>query len=507
MGLIYGYLFPAIFLAAFWVLYRHEPVPLAGHMGELLTVSILGGACFGLPTTLVSERERGVWRRYRLAPVSSGALVASTVAARYLILITSGLLQIALAMAIGMPFPDHPVALWVAFTFASFAFLGLGLVIAMLADNVPAVQALGQCIFLPMLIIGGVAVRLASLPPWAQHLSAFFPGRYAVETMQECVTGDGLRLAYFGLLALLLIGAAGCVAGARMFRWDANQRFAARGGKVWLLAALAAWVAVGLLAEAQGRATLATPASTTQLLPVPTAAPPAAPVAARPGDSAPAAPARTAGPAASDTTAATILAPAAATGTSAAATPDTGSRTAAASAPPAAPLPPQNPASWREVDPARIDPSLFRNLPPDEDVVAPIGSPEERIYRDEQIQIQCIGDSLRSWAPAQVADPVQRARNFLYVAAVPDVLQLTIERWVPGVVFTHMRADFVRGDLVRSLYWIATHPDEGSLPSLTDLRRVCLDVGGTEDRAAYRDRIRIYALKLLGRLTGAIPEM
>ena len=61
----------------------------------------------------------------------------------------------------------------------------------MMADNVPAVQALGQCIFLPMLIIGGVAVPLASLPEWAQHLSAFFPGRYAVEALQACVTGSG----------------------------------------------------------------------------------------------------------------------------------------------------------------------------------------------------------------------------------------------------------------------------------------------------------------------------
>ena len=69
MAIIYSYLFPTIFLIAFWVLYRHERVPLARHMGELLTVTALGGACFGLPTTMVSERERGVWRRYRLAPV------------------------------------------------------------------------------------------------------------------------------------------------------------------------------------------------------------------------------------------------------------------------------------------------------------------------------------------------------------------------------------------------------------------------------------------------------
>ena len=31
MALIYGYLFPTIFLVAFWVLYRYEKVPLARH--------------------------------------------------------------------------------------------------------------------------------------------------------------------------------------------------------------------------------------------------------------------------------------------------------------------------------------------------------------------------------------------------------------------------------------------------------------------------------------------
>jgi hypothetical protein len=39
MALLYGYLFPLIFLVAFWVLYRHEKIPLIRHMGELLTAS------------------------------------------------------------------------------------------------------------------------------------------------------------------------------------------------------------------------------------------------------------------------------------------------------------------------------------------------------------------------------------------------------------------------------------------------------------------------------------
>ena len=141
---------------------------------------------------MVSERERGVWRRYRLTPVSTATLVAGTIVARYVLLVAAAVLQLLLAMGLGMPMPRHPIDLFVAFTCVAFAFIGLGLVIAMMADNVPAVQALGQCIFLPMLIIGGVAVPLASLPDWAQRLSAFFPGRYAVEALQACVTGDGL---------------------------------------------------------------------------------------------------------------------------------------------------------------------------------------------------------------------------------------------------------------------------------------------------------------------------
>src|SRR5688500_20232794 len=124
-----------------------------------------------------------------------------------------------------MTLPIHPFDLWEAFTFVSFAFIGLGLVIATLADNVPAVQALGQCIFLPMLIIGGVAVQLAALPLWAQHVSAFFPAGYAFEALRPCVGGRGFPGARFGLLALGPIGFAGSLRVSNLFRWYARQRF------------------------------------------------------------------------------------------------------------------------------------------------------------------------------------------------------------------------------------------------------------------------------------------
>ena len=522
MALIYSYLFPTIFLIAFWVLYRYDRVPLARHMGELLTVTALGGACFGLPTTMVSERERGVWRRYRLAPVRTGTLLASTVAARYVLLVLAGLLQVALAMGVGMPLPNHPLDLWIAFSFVAFALLGLGLVIATLADNVPAVQALGQCIFLPMLIIGGVAVQLSSLPEWAQHVSAFFPGRYAVEAMQSSVTGQGLRVMGFSLLALLLIGLAGFVAGIRNFRWDAEQRFAQRNGKGWVAVALAAWAAVGLLAESRGRigpidivpeyATPLSPPRTTAVAAAPssssssssssstttTTIPPAAP-ATEPKTSAPATPP----PAIKSERNTSTVAPKPSPEEAATPTPPPPAATPSTTGPPP-PLP--EPASWRAVTPAHIDEIMFQRLPSDSGVVSPIARLDEPLDPEVEGDLEEVRSKLATWGPGQVADPVQRVRNVLYVAAVPDVFQIPLERYVPHVVFERLQGDVPKDDLIKLLYWVATHPNGGDDSAVDDLRSAGLKVNGPSDMDQTRERVMLYALKLLGRLVGKIPQ-
>jgi hypothetical protein len=519
MALIYSYLFPLIFLLAFLVLYRYESVTLVRHMGELLTVSVLGGACFGLPTTMVSERERGVWRRYRLTPVSTAQLVASTVAARYSILISAGLLQVAAAMAVGMPLPKHPVDLLIVFTFVAFAFIGLGLVMAMMADNVPAVQALGQCVFLPMLIIGGIAVPLASLPDWAQHLSAFFPGRYAVEAFQACVVGIGLAAARFDLLALTIIGIGGCVAGAKMFRWDAQQRFAAQSGKGWVAVALLSWAVAGLLSEYRGRIVAAPAATEAQATPgaasppgPATVAPPQPPVdreqqphtptttlssaekkvaEPEPPRERPAAP------------------PSSSTRPSATRPPDTPAPSRSARPAEVAPVPPLKPAAnggWQAVTLADIDRDLiFDRLPSDQGIVTPIAPDDENPDPEVGEHLQYIREMLPSWQPAKVADPVQRARNILYVAAVPDVLQMPIERFAPAAVYDRLQEDIPKDQLVKVLYWIALHPNDGDDKAVDQLWALRFP-NGAVDMQQTRERTAIYAVKLLGRLLGKLPR-
>jgi hypothetical protein len=441
MAILYGYLFPLIFLVAFWAIYRNDPVPLALHVGQFLTVTVLGGACFGLPTTIVGERERGVWRRYVLAPIPRSTFVISILAARYVLLITAALLQLALGLAFGMPLPLHLLDLWIGFSLVAFAFMAMGMVIAMLVDNVPAVQALGQCIFLPMLMIGGVAVRLESLPAWAQHIAAFFPGRYAVDVLQASATGTGLTRVGFDFLALGLIGLSGSIAAAGMFRWD--KSFAPN--KAWVVVALGMWLVVGLLAELQGRITVQSMQDTQDV------------------------------------------------GTS---------RNYTVSQ--SAPVPE---TSWRDVTDADYDKIAFSHLPPDSGIISPVSRADE--VPDPVIlpELDRIRDALAGWAPGNVGDSVQRTRNLLTIAAVPDILQMEqVERFVPRLVFARLQAVIPPRDLPKILYWIAMHPDEGDDTAIHQMRAFGLpDVTGPTK--PVRGRIMLYAFKFLGRLTGHIPPI
>ncbi len=430
LALVYGYLFPVIFLAAFWVLYRHEKIPLLQHMGELLTVSVLGGACFGLPTTLVSERERGVWRRYRIAPVGLGTLLAGAVLGRYVLVLTAGALQLAIALAVGMTMPADPVGLFVVFTVVALAFIGMGTVIAAMADNVPAVQALGQCVFLPMLIIGGVAVPLETLPEWARQVSAFFPGRYAVEALQTCVSGEGLRAVGFELAALATIGAAAFAAGVKLFRWDAGQRFRSVRGKAWLGAAVAAWVAVGVAAEWRGEGV-----------------------------------------------------------------------TIKASAEVADVEPPPEP-EWKKITEAEVALIDLNQIPPDNGLVTPMASLDQAPSEAVDLALAQIEGALPHWGPGYVSDPVQRARNLICVAAVPDLIQNPVERWVPHLVLKRLEEEFPGEDLVKILTWIALHPDEGTV--VVDIE--ALGVGGVGSEARVRERMQWYAMKFVAKVTGRMDR-
>jgi ABC-2 type transport system permease protein len=440
MALAYSFLFPAIFLLAFRLLYRSERVPLLLHAGEFLTIAILGGACFGLPLGIVDDRESGVWRRYRMLPGAGLAVPGGILITRYLLLLAAGAAQLALAIAAGMPAPRHPVQLWIAFSAASAAFMAIGIVIAILASTVPAAQALGQCVFLPMLVVGGVAVPLYSLPDWAQRLSSFLPGRYAVEAMQAAMIPGSAAPIRFDFLALAVITAAGALAAFLAFRWDNAQPVSP-----WVAIALVGWLAIGLVWK-------------------PKAPPPMETIA------------REELPAPPEFTPAT---------------------------PPVAPSPSPS-QTWRDVTRRDIANVAFDRLPKDDGIVAPIAAPADEPDPEAASQLDRVYAALPDWQPGQARDPVQRVRNLLYIAAVADIYRMDpLERFLPYAVFDRIQRAVPSDDLPKILYFIALHPNDGDDSASRRMSAFGLP-DAPRDARSLRNRAMLYSFKLLARLTNSL---
>jgi hypothetical protein len=155
---------------------------------------------------------------------------------------------------------------------------------------------------------------------------------------------------------------------------------------------------------------------------------------------------------------------------------------------------------------AAIDAAIaFDRLPPDRGVVTPIArwiDPSDTALAEE---LEAIRSGLTQWAPARVADLEQRVRNLLYLPAVIDLFQLPTESYVPLVVFDRIEQDVDRQELVQILYRIAVDWTGGHDDALDDL-----DVFGLGPRpgdvAQVRNRAAIYAVKLLGRITGRLSR-
>ena len=455
-ALVYGYVFPILFLLGFGSIYHNENPPLQNELAQLLTVTILSGACFGMPTSMVSERERGVWRRYRLLPSATGGIVLSAMVVRCVIVFIALVMQIVLAHWIyKTPWPVHPFRLVGIFFFVTFAFLGLGLVIAMLADNVPAVQALGQAIFLPMIMIGGVGMKLEQLPKWATHVAAFLPGLYSVDAMdaalREKVAAQAVPLP-FCLVALTAIGIAGLLAGRQMFRWDAAQKMTAP-ARGWVSVAIAAWIAVGLVAEQSGQIKSRKSQQMAASHPSPTTVATTEPATQRLATTEPTPPSLMA-----------TLAP------------------------------------WTAVTDAEIDKITYDDLPPDNGTVTPLASSLDNLDDDGKKAIEEFTSRLDNWDPGKAPNLEQRVRNLLAVAAIADILQDQHEAEIPYVIFEHLRFDIPEDNLKKILAYIVFHPDLGKVPGKVPE----LGIDGEVFEEGIRERSEAYARKLLARLTGKV---
>jgi ABC-2 type transport system permease protein len=173
---------------------------------------------------ILTERQRGLWRRLRAAPLSRGVLLGAKAVSGTIIgfgvmvaLFLSGMLLFHIRIegsVLGF------LLILAAFGLMSSTF---GLLVAALGKTPQAARGLSIFAVLIMVMLGGAWFPTFLFPPTLQKLTVVMPTRWAIDGI-DAVTWRGLGLSAAVVPTLVLVGSAlvfGLIAVNR-FRWDAD---------------------------------------------------------------------------------------------------------------------------------------------------------------------------------------------------------------------------------------------------------------------------------------------
>ena len=254
MFLFFSLLMPMIFLFLFATLWgKGSPEKINFILGGILTLTVMGGF-WGLSVQLVSFRELGILRRFRLAPLGSGPMLASSILANFILVVPFVFFEMLVAKYIlHMASWGNIPAIFLLVMIGSATFSAFGLVVASVTNTMQETQIINQLIWMVFLFLSGATIPLAVFPGWIQRITLFSPATYLAVGLQSAATNQVVAFEILTEAAALILGLlVAFEISRRIFRWEPEAKVPAR-AKIWVLAALIPFLAFGAYENYSGR--------------------------------------------------------------------------------------------------------------------------------------------------------------------------------------------------------------------------------------------------------------
>ena len=153
----------------------------------VLTLAVLFTAVFSAGS-IVWDREFGFLREMLVAPVGRWAIVVGKVVGGATVATFQGLLLLALAGLVGVPYNPIMLLLVVAeLMLIALMITAFGVMIAARIKTFQAFMAMTQVLMLPMFFLSGALFPLNNLPAWLTILTHINPLTYAVDLVRRTI--------------------------------------------------------------------------------------------------------------------------------------------------------------------------------------------------------------------------------------------------------------------------------------------------------------------------------
>src|SRR5579862_2556 len=133
-------------------------------LAEVLALTVMG-SFWGLSVQLVTFREQGILRRFRVAPVSASAMLASSLLSNYFLTLPTIVIEFFLSRWVfHMSGLGNLTSIFVLVTLGTVSFASLGLIVASVTNTMQETQIINQIIWFVFLFISGATIPFPILP-------------------------------------------------------------------------------------------------------------------------------------------------------------------------------------------------------------------------------------------------------------------------------------------------------------------------------------------------------
>ena len=240
---------------------KGEPRMVAYLLGPIIALTVMG-SFWGLSANLVMYREQGILRRFRLAPVTAADMLASSIAANYILTLPTVVLEILLARWLfHVTQFGSLLSLAVLVSVATISFAALGLIVASVTNSMQETQVICQIVWFALLFFSGATFPLPMLPRVVQHLAVFLPATYLVIGLQKAMLmAQSPWLLRVEIAALAGWAVLAFFVSTQLFRWEPEEKVTRR-AKLWAVATILPFLLLGAweskYGHIQGQARLA----------------------------------------------------------------------------------------------------------------------------------------------------------------------------------------------------------------------------------------------------------
>lgn len=251
--LFFSLIMPLGFLFFFVTIFsKNDPVWTAYILGAILTMTVMG-SFWGLSVQLVMFREAGILRRFRLAPLGAGPMLASSILANYILVIPSVAIEILVTkFMLHMHGWGNLWAIFLLVTIGSATFSSFGLIVASVTNTMQETQVINQVIWTAFLFLSGATVPLARFPHWIQGASLFMPATYLATGLENAATNLATNKEIITDLIALTIGVLVAFEISRqLFRWEPEAKLPGS-AKLWVVVAMIPFIAFGVYENVKG---------------------------------------------------------------------------------------------------------------------------------------------------------------------------------------------------------------------------------------------------------------